>query len=142
MRAWPPGGDGSVAHPLRRWPLLLIGGLTLTVAVGCSGASKKADTYGERSATTVAGNAVTVELTNLQFVPQGIRIKPGTTVTWVNKDAALHNVSSIDGLFLSAPQGDMKEGDTYKFTFDKPGTYRYQCTFHHPNMNGVVIVEE
>ena len=120
-------------------------GIALVVAfvasVACSGGSQKPDAYGERSATTIAGNEVTVELTNFQFVPQGIRIKTGTKVTWVNKDVAVHNVSSIDSVFLSAPQGDMKQGDTFSFTFDKPGTYRYQCTFHHPNMNGVVIVE-
>lgn len=83
---------------------------------------------------------MTVELTNLQFKPQGIRIKPGTTVTWVNKDAALHNVRQIESVFLS--QDEMPGGDTFSFTFEKPGTYRYQCTFHHPNMNGVVIVED
>lgn len=33
-------------------------------------------------------------------------------------------------------------GDTFSYTFDAPGTYRYQCTFHHPNMNGMVIVED
>ena len=131
-----------VIDALRRWPLLLMLGLTLAVATACSGAGKKADVYGERSARMVAGDALTVELINLQFVPQGIRIKPGTTVMWVNKDVALHNVSSIESVFLSAPQGDMKEGDTFSYTFDKPGTYKYQCTYHHPNMNGVVIVEE
>jgi len=35
----------------------------------------------------------------------------------------------------------MELGDTFSFTFDKPRTHRYQCTFHHPNINGVVIVE-
>lgn len=32
-------------------------------------------------------------------------------------------------------------GDTFSFTFDKPGTHPCQCTCHHPNMDGVVIVE-
>jgi plastocyanin len=52
----------------------------------------------------------------------------------------VHNVSQINGVFLSTM--DLKEGDTFSFTFDKAGTYRYQRTFRHPNMNGVVIVEE
>lgn len=126
----------------RRSALVLAISAALAVTVACSGGSTKADGYGERSATKIAGNAVTVELSNLQFVPQGIRIKPGTIVTWVSKDVALHNVSSIDNVFLSASQGGMKQGDTFSYRFDKPGTYRYQCTYHHPNMNGVVIVEE
>lgn len=110
-------------------------------ACGGSGAGDD-DAYGERGAKLATGNAVTVEMRDLRFVPQGIRVKPGTTVTWVNRDVALHNVSSIDSIFLSTSQGDMAQGDTFTYTFDRPGTYRYQCTFHHPTMNGVVIVEE
>lgn len=118
-------------------------GLVLLFSAACgSNGRGGSDAYGEQDAKTIDGVAVTVELTNLQFVPQGIRIKPGTTVTWENKEVALHNVSSIESVFLSTPQGDMKQGDTFSYTFDAPGTYRYQCTFHHPNMNGVVIVED
>lgn len=123
-----------------RVTIVLVAGAVLGFAVGCSGGGAKADAYGERSATRIAGDSAVVELRNLQFAPQGIRIKAGTRVTWVNRDAALHNVSQIQSTFLSPD--DLKEGDTFSFTFDVVGTYRYQCTLHHPNMNGVVIVEE
>jgi plastocyanin len=112
----------------------------LAASTACSGGGKTVDAYGERSATRIAASEAVVELSSLQFVPQGIRIKTGTKVTWVNKDVALHNVSQINSVFLSPT--DLKEGDTFSFTFDTPGTYKYQCTLHHPNMNGVVIVEE
>lgn len=121
--------------------LLVALGLALA-AMACNSGGSGNDAYGERNPVDVDGNSANVEMSNLQFVPKGIRIKPGTTVTWVNRDAALHNVSSIDSVFLSAGQGDMKKGDIFSFTFDQAGTYRYQCTFHHPSMNGVVIVEE
>lgn len=118
--------------------------VTVAFAVSCGGGANDAndgdaDAYGERDAVTIADTSVSVEMRNLQFDPQGIRIQPGTTVTWVNKDPVLHNVSQIDSVFLS--QDEMKEGDVFSFTFEKPGTYRYQCTYHHPTMNGVVIVE-
>ncbi len=117
---------------------------TVAFAVSCGGRADNAsnsdtDAYGERDAVTILGTSVTVEMRNLQFDPQGIRIKPGTTVTWVNKDAVLHNVSQIESEFLS--QDEMKEGDEFSFKFEEPGMYRYQCTYHHPNMNGVVVVE-
>lgn len=117
---------------------------TVAFTVSCGGgadnaSNSDADAYGERDAVTITDTSVTVEMRNLQFDPQGIRIKPGTTVTWVNKDAVLHNVSQIGSEFLS--QDEMKEGDEFSFKFEEPGTYRYQCTYHHPNMNGVVIVE-
>lgn len=118
--------------------LAIFGAAILAVACG-SGGSGDRDAYGEKNAVKESSDQVTVELTNLQFAPQGVRIKPGTTVTWVNKDVAIHNVSQIESVFLS--QDEMKRGDTFSFTFEQPGTYRYQCTFHHPNMNGVVIVE-
>ena len=114
--------------------------LAAVVTACASSGTPKTDAYGEKRAVLESADHVTVELMNLQFAPQGVRIKPGTTVTWVNKDEAIHNVSQINSVFLS--QDQVKQGDTFSFTFDKPGTYRYQCTFHHPNMNGVVIVEE
>lgn len=107
--------------------------------VGVGSRNAAADAYGERSATRVSGDSVTVEMKNLKFAPQGIRVRPGTTVTWVNNDPVAHNVSQIESHFLS--QDVMEQGATFSFTVTAPGTYRYQCTFHHPNMNGVVIVE-
>lgn len=113
--------------------------VALLLGVSCGG-SKGSDAYGERNAVEIAANSVTVDMGDIQFHPQGIKVKPGTTVTWVNKEAAIHNVRQVESVFLS--QDVMKEGDTFSFTFDKPGRYRYVCTYHHPNMNGVVIVEE
>ena len=108
------------------------------VAGACGGGGN--DAYGERGAIEVSGSSVTVELTDIQFRPQGIRVKPGATVTWVNNDPIIHNVRQIESVFLSPDV--VQPGDTFAYTFDTPGTYRYQCTIHHPSMNGVVIVEE
>ncbi|MHB8376399.1 MAG: cupredoxin domain-containing protein [Dehalococcoidia bacterium] len=126
----------------RRAALVIVVLASVAVIAACGGKSGQAsvDAYGERNPVTVTGNAVTVALKNIQFVPQGIKVRPGTTVTWVNDDSVVHNVSEIHSVFLSPDV--MKPGDRFSFTFDKPGVYRYQCTFHHPLMNGVVIVEK
>ena len=108
------------------------------LTLSCGGS--KADAYGESKARAVTSKSVTVEMRSLMFSPQGIKVQPGTTVTWVNKDEVVHNVRQVEGAFLSPDE--MKSGESFSFTFDRPGTYRYQCTFHHPTMNGVVIVEE
>ena len=118
---------------------LALGALTVVAFWGCGGESGS-DAYGERNPVELSGAAVTVEMNALQFEPKGIKVKPGTTVTWVNKEPSIHNVRQVQSVFLS--QDVMKEGDTFTYTFDEPGTYRYQCTYHHPSMNGVVIVEE
>ena len=117
--------------------------LTLVAAglvAGACGSDNGNGAYGERSAIEVSGTSVTVELRGIQFQPQGIRVKPGTIVTWINKDPVVHNVRQIESVFLSPDV--MQPGGTFSYTFDKPGEYRYQCTYHHPNMNGVVIVGE
>jgi plastocyanin len=122
-----------------RWTLALHAlSVAALLAGACGGGGN--DAYGERSAIKVSGMSVTVELKDIQFRPQGIRVKPGTTVTWVNKDPVIHNVRQVESVFLSPDE--VQPGHTFSYTFDKPGTYRYQCTFHHPSMNGVVIVGE
>ena len=123
-----------------RWTLALLALFAAALVAGACGGDGGTDAYGERSAIEVSGSSVTVELKDIQFRPQGIRVKPGTTVTWVNNDPVIHNVRQVESVFLSPDV--VQPGDTFSYTFDTPGKYRYQCTFHHPDMNGVVIVEE
>ena len=110
------------------------------ILIGACGSGPKADAYGESNAARASGDSVTVEMRDLQFSPQGIRVKAGVTVTWVNRDPVVHNVRQVQSAFLGPDE--MPQGESFSFRFDEPGTYRYQCTYHHPNMNGVVIVEE
>ena len=78
-----------------------------------------------------------VELSNFSFKPEDITITAGTTVTWSNKDAATHTVTSDDEFFDS---GNLSKGDTFQYTFNQTGTFDYHCTLH-PNMKGKVIVK-
>ena len=113
-------------------------GIVVLATTDC-GDSGGSDAYGESDAVSLSDQAVTVEMKDNSFESQGIRVKPGTTVTWVNKDPAVHNVRQVESAFLSP---DVNPGEKFTFTFDRPGRYRYQCTYHHPNMNGVVFVGE
>ncbi len=108
-------------------------------ACGGFGGDSRTDAYGESNAQTVSGSSVVVAMNGNRFLPQGIKVSAGTTVTWRNEDAVVHNVRQIQSEFLSPDA--MEPGQTFAYTFDRPGTFRYQCTFHHPDMNGVVIVE-
>ena len=86
-----------------------------------------------------AGSADTAQIVikDFMFTPTSVTIKAGATVTWANKDDEPHTVVSDTGLFRS---GAMDTDDTYKFTFDKPGTYHFTCSIH-PRMVGTVVVE-
>ena len=71
------------------------------------------------------------------FQPADITVKAGTVVTWTNSDQFTHSVRLADtGEVLAI----LKPGDTLTHVFDKPGVYRYDCSFHPQNMKGTVTV--
>jgi plastocyanin len=78
-----------------------------------------------------------------------IKIKAGTTVTWINTSSAAHTITSGQA---GTPDGKFDSGMTnllqphnqgaasaYSFTFKTPGTYPYYCALH-PAMIGQVQV--
>jgi Plastocyanin len=129
--------DGTARIGLVICPLAIVL-LSLLVACGRSGDASSTDAYGESNPQIVTGSSFTVEMKGIQFVPQGISVRVGTTVTWVNHDQVAHNVRQIESEFLSPDS--IAPGGTFTYTFTRTGTFRYQCTFHHPMMNGTVIV--
>ena len=77
--------------------------------------------------------AATVTLKSLKFEPEKVSIKTGETVKWEWKENVLHNVNG-DG-FESANKSD----GVYSHTFEKAGTFEYECTLHS-GMVGTVEV--
>lgn len=80
----------------------------------------------------------TVSIKNFAFSPVNISVKAGTKVTWTNNDSASHTVTETDGK-TGPSSGNLSNGDSYSFTFTKPGIYHYDCSIH-PNMTGTVTV--
>ena len=72
------------------------------------------------------------------FSPAAITVRTGTTVTWANHDNFTHSVRLID--LSDQVVGVMHPGQSVRFTFDRAGTYHYDCSFHPQNMKGTVIV--
>ncbi len=89
------------------------------------------------SAQADAPAPVRITMKNFMFSPVPLTIKAGTTVTWTNLDEEPHTAVSDTGLFRS---GAMDTNESFSFTFDKPGTYRFICTIH-PRMTGTIIVQ-
>lgn len=77
-----------------------------------------------------------IDLKAFMFAPTALTVAAGTTVAWKNMDPEPHTVASIDGAFRS---GALDQGESFTFTFAKPGTYRYVCSIH-PQMTGTIIV--
>ena len=88
--------------------------------------------------TSSAVETDTVSIKNFAFSPVNISVKAGTKVTWTNNDSAAHTVTETDGK-TGPSSGNLANGDSYSFTFTKPGIYHYDCAIH-PNMTGTVTV--
>ena len=80
--------------------------------------------------------AASVQIDNFTFKAPIVTVKPGTTVTWTNRDDIPHTVVCA-GKFRSKT---MDTDGTFSFTFTAPGEYKYFCSLH-PHMTGAVKVE-
>ena len=102
----------------------------LIVAAIFSSCSKSSD-----KTTSTGPDAVTIQ--SFAFSPSTITVSVNTTITWTNKDAASHTVTSTTGVFDS---GLISTNGTYSHTFNTAGTFPYICTVH-PNMTATVVVQ-
>ena len=83
-------------------------------------------------------NSVTIS--NFAFSPAAITVKKGTAVTWTNKDSTTHTVTENDS--QDGPKsGELNQGQSYTFTYNTAGTFKYHCSIH-PDMTGSVTVTE
>ena len=83
-----------------------------------------------------------VEIDDLKYTPAKLTIKKGDTVVWTNNDDRDHTVvSKAKENDVGFESGKIAAGDKFKYTFDKPGKYKYGCNYH-PRMKGVVEVTE
>lgn len=81
-----------------------------------------------------------VTIADMAFSPANITVKKGTTVTWTNQDSVAHTVAENDG--QDGPKSsNLANGQSYSFTYNTVGTFKYHCTIH-PNMTGTVTVTE
>jgi plastocyanin len=96
-----------------------------------------------------------VDVVNIAYDPETLRVTQGSEVTWTNLDENVHHTvtsgipakDGIPGVSEGKPaqadgtfDGDLAEDAAeFTFTFDKPGTYAYFCRVH-PSMTAEVIV--
>src|SRR5438105_8365307 len=76
---------------------------------------------------TIASGTVTVEMAEHFFSPSLVTVAVGTTVVWVVVGVQSHDVHARDHSFDSSL---MAPGNTFKYTFTKPGKYPYFCQPH------------
>ncbi|HEX5281128.1 MAG TPA: PQQ-binding-like beta-propeller repeat protein [Micropepsaceae bacterium] len=78
-----------------------------------------------------------VKLVDYAFAPQRITVAAGQMVTFTNTGTETHNASSSDSGGWDT--GMLATGQSASVTFNRPGTYNFNCS-PHPSMIGQVIV--
>ena len=104
-------------------------------------------TTGKLKVTVLAKEAV--QIMDVAFTPKTLTIKAWTRVTWTNSDPFEHTVTAVDSLDINASptglfdSGHLLQGQGFRYTFSKPGTYYYECQIHYtePAMHAEVIVQ-
>jgi plastocyanin len=100
------------------------------------------------AAVTVAAGALaipafaatkTVQVKDNKFVAKSITVSKGTTVKWVWKGNAPHNVKVTKGPAKFA--STVKTKGTYSKKLTKKGTYTLICTIHQPDMRMTIKVK-
>lgn len=83
-----------------------------------------------------------VTIIDFEYLPKEITINAGDTVEWINHGAVGHNIIADDFTNTGGLPKDMDlfaKGQTFRHTFEKPGTYGYHDRAH-PEMRGVIKV--
>lgn len=91
------------------------------------------------AAEATPSKTIAVDIKNYAYAPANLTVSVGDTVTWTNDDTAPHTVTVTNGPEkFNSPT--LQQGQTYTFTFTKPGTYSYYCAVH-PDMKAAVTVQ-
>ncbi len=129
MQRAPVSAGGSRAHAAAA---RLLAGVTLA-SVACA--------FG--FATTGAGAAdpktVEVVIEKYTYKPAELRVRAGTTVRWVNREARTSHSVLWSAEKIESPR--FFPDEHYERRFDKPGRFEYTCG-PHPEMKGVVVVTD
>lgn len=132
---------------MKKTPLIIIGIVIAVAVVGTTiyfatrnNTNDTMTNMNSQSSSTNTEATDKVMIANFAFAPSNITVKKGTTVTWTNNDSMVHDVTEIDG--QDGPHsGNLANGQTYTFTYNTVGTFKYHCSIH-PSMTGSVTVNE
>lgn len=119
--------------------IIILSSLGIAYVFIIDGDNKKLSNQMTKYEEKVSPNSVVIN--DYKFLPSSMRIKKGTTVTWVNRDIAKHNIA-VDEKSMSGPSSQLIGKDQkFTYTFTESGTYKYHCD-PHPYMKGEIIVTE
>jgi len=75
------------------------------------------------------------------FYPAKLTIKAGDSVLFQDVNAVPHNIIGLNAASLKVINRASVNAKSYKVTFNKKGTYNYECQVHLPEMVGQITVK-
>lgn len=94
----------------------------------------------EVPASAIGTDRAVVFIRNFAFLPDTLRVRPGTRVTWVNCEPATIEPHTSTATADTWDSGSIAPGESFARTFTVAGTNGYFCE-PHPFMIGAVVVE-
>ena len=92
-----------------------------------------------------AAQPLEIKMKSLSFDPKAAQAIVGQPIVWKNTALTDHTATSTENSSTGQPSFDtgiVHPGKTSKnITFDKPGTYPYQCSIHGKTMSGTINVQ-
>lgn len=82
-----------------------------------------------------------VYIDDYEFHPYMTTISSGDTVLWINNDSVAFIIKGnlVGGNSFQSPT--LRKNDTFSYTFDNPGTYKYELVTHPWTKGGQIVVE-
>jgi plastocyanin len=98
----------------------------------------------QKNLTAVSIEPDAADMGDKAFNPSIVDIKVGDSIVWTNNDPVIHTIVEASPSSTSVPVNGfnsefLKQGMTFKHTFDKSGIFNYYCSVH-PTMIGKVVV--
>jgi plastocyanin len=96
---------------------------------------------GSAAVSSLGTPGTTIQATdNLVFVPDTLNAATGDVIEFKNTGSVVHTVTFLDNNDGCLTDNTLAPGATWEVKFTQPGTYKYLCTIHAPNMKGQITV--
>ena len=82
-----------------------------------------------------------IYINEYEFHPYSSTISPGDTVRWINNDSVAFVIKGnlVGGDSFQSPT--LRKNDTFTYTFEDSGTYKYELVSHPWTKGGFIVVE-
>jgi plastocyanin len=79
------------------------------------------------------------------FMPGSVKLEAGSSLQWINTSNLPHNIvgiyKTLSGQETHLDSGFIKNGESWRYTFNDEGVFEYHCTTHTEHgMKGAVII--